>query len=70
MLSNNFEGGLPSRIRALIELNHSIEHLTLEEQIDALIVTLPLRQVDIDFLGSQISKPYVAGTHIETHVRL
>ena len=47
-----------------------MEHLTLEEQIDALTAALPLRQVDIDFLGAQISKPFVAGTHIETHVRL
>ena len=70
LLASGWEGGLPARIRALIEINHSVDHLTLVEQINALIVALPLRQVDIDFLAAQIAKPYLAGTHIETHVRL
>ena len=69
LLTNTWEAGLPPRIRALLEVNHSLDHLTVQEQVEQLLVALPLRQVDLVFLAAQISKPYVSGTHIETHVR-
>ena len=33
LLANTFEGGLPPRIKALIEVNHSFEHLTLKSKL-------------------------------------
>ena len=69
VLSNAFESGLASRIRQIIEVDYSLDHLTLQEQIEALEAALPLRQADIEYLRAQIAAPYAANSPIESHVQ-
>ena len=69
-LANVFEGGLASRIRRTIEVNYSLDHLTLQEQVEALEQALPMKQADLDYLTLQISAPFAAGTQIEEHINM
>ena len=56
----------PKRIRAMIEVNHSLDHLFLHEQYSRLKVLLPITADDIDVLKADIIKPWKRDVKIET----
>jgi len=70
VLANAFENGLPDRVRKIIEVDFSLDHLTLQEQVEGLQVALPMKPSDLDYLRTQISTPYLANMPIETHVQM
>jgi hypothetical protein len=60
------EAGYPQHIRALIEQDHSLDHLTLSEQFEQLQQLLPLSYTDFEFMSIQIEKPYLPTIKIDT----
>ena len=70
VLANAFEAGLPDRIRNIIMVNFSLDHLTLQEMVEALQDALLMRQSDLEFLKNQISTPFTGLLQIEAHVQM
>ena len=70
VLANAFESALPDRIRKIIEVNFSLDHLTLQEQIEALEAALPPKEADLDYLRNQIAAPFTSAVQIESHTQM
>ena len=60
------EAGYPTHIRALVEQDHSLDHLTLAEQFEQLLQLLPLSHADFEFMSIQIEKAYLPTIKIDT----
>ena len=60
------EGGYPSEIRAMLERDFTLDHLTLEEQCTQLSASHPTTAADIVWLMTEIAKPWSRDEKIET----
>ena len=60
------ESGYPEEIRAVLEINFSLDHLMLHEQGINLRAALPTTETDIVWLTKEISKPWARQEKIET----
>ena len=60
------EGGYPEYIRAMLEIDFSLDHLTLQEQLTQLRASLPTTAADIIWLRAEVSKPWAREEKIET----
>jgi hypothetical protein len=62
------EAGWPDRIRNMMLVNHSLRHLTLENQFAYVDENLALTQGDLKDMLTKVSSPYIPGSKIESHV--
>jgi hypothetical protein len=65
VLESNIEGSYPPHIRAMMEVNFSLDHLTLAEQFVRLDGHLPILAADIAWLQNQISTKWDRNESIE-----
>ena len=63
-IENQVEQGYPEDIRLSIEMNFSLNHLTLKEQLQELKRLNPLSDYDLKWLKSSISLPFPANGNI------
>ena len=67
-LEQKVEAGYPLHFREMMLEDHSLRHLTLQQQFAFLRLHLRLTKADISKMRADISKPYLASSKILTHV--
>ena len=67
-LEKEIESAYPVHIREMMLVDHSLRHITLQEQFAFLKLHLRLTKADIFKIRLDVSKPYLAGAKIQTHV--
>ena len=65
VLEGAVEDGYPEEIRAMIEVDFSLDHLTLAEQFTDLLALLVMTAADIAWMKAEIMKPWVRDVKIE-----
>jgi hypothetical protein len=66
VLMGAVEEGYPQEIRALLEIDFTLDHLTLAQQFQQLQATLVMTAADIAWMKAQMTKAWTRDTKIET----
>ena len=66
VLEGAVEDGYPEEIRGMIEVDFSLDHLTLADQFTDLLALLVMTAADIAWLKAEIMKPWTRDVKIET----